>query len=114
MVDLLVDHMRYAEGLSYLFGALTRAGLLERIALSPEGITAEEALRGVDIALDSGLPLLVISFHSPSLAPGNTPYAKSQEEVERIYHWLRGIYAYLGQRGVRSTSVSDILAMVER
>lgn len=96
------------------FGLLSRLSLLERIALTPEGVSIEEAVRGIDIALDDGLPLLVLSFHSPSLAPGHTPYAKSAEDVGAIYDWLRAIYAYLGQRGVESTTVSEICKAAER
>ncbi|MDD3800547.1 MAG: polysaccharide deacetylase family protein, partial [Novosphingobium sp.] len=48
-------------------GLLAHAGLLERIPLTPEGVTPDEALRGVDIAIDAGLPVLMFSFHSPSL-----------------------------------------------
>lgn len=92
------------------FAAFSKFKLLERIALTPEGVTAEEALRGIDIALNDGLPLLVLSFHSPTLAPGFTPYAQSEADVERLYDWLRAIYAYLGQRGVRTASVADVLA----
>ncbi|MEO1731227.1 MAG: polysaccharide deacetylase family protein [Pseudomonadota bacterium] len=92
-----------------LFSAFSRLRLLERIPLTPEGVTAEEALRGIDIALDDGLPLLVLSFHSPSLAPGFTPYAKDEAGVEAIYDWFAQIYAYLGQRGVRSVGLPEIL-----
>ena len=91
-------------------GALARLGLLERIALTPEGVTSGEAIRGIDIALDSGLPLLVLSLHSPSLAPGLTPYAADEAGVEALYGWLGAVYAYLDRRGIRSASVSDILA----
>ena len=92
------------------YAAFSKFALLERIALTPEGVMVEEALRGVDIALDSELPLLVLSFHSPSLAPGFTPYAKTEGDVEALYDWLTQVYAYLGQRGVRSANVADILA----
>lgn len=96
------------------FAGFSKFGLLERIALTPEGVTAEEALRGIDIALDSGLPLLVLSFHSPSLAPGHTDYAKDAAGVERLYDWLRQVYAYLDRRGVRTASVADVLAAAAR
>ncbi|MEM6267279.1 MAG: polysaccharide deacetylase family protein [Pseudomonadota bacterium] len=92
-----------------VLGGLAKLGLLERIALTPEGVTADEAIRGIDIALDDGLPLLVLSFHSPSLAPGYTPYTRLQADVEALYEWFRTIYTYLDQRGVRSTSVDEIL-----
>lgn len=91
-------------------GIASRLGLLERIALTPEGVTAEEALRGVDIALDDGLPLLVLSFHSPSLVPGNTPYVHDEDDLDRLYDWWRLVYAYLHQRGVQATTVKEILA----
>ena len=94
-------------------GVLARLGLLERIALTPEGVTAEEALRGIDMALDDRLPLLVLSFHSPSLAPGHTPYVRSESELERLYDWFRRIYMYLDMRGVAPTSVAEIIASIE-
>jgi hypothetical protein len=95
-----------------LQGIMARLGLLERIALTPEGVTKEEALRGIDMALDDGLPLLVLSFHSPSLAPGHTPYVRDQDDLARLYDWLRGVYGYLDRRGVRPTTVAEIIAAV--
>ena len=91
-----------------LGAALAKLGLLERIALTPEGVTKEEALRGIDIALDDGLPIIVLSFHSPSLAPGHTPYVRDEDDLDLLYDWLRGVYAYLGLRGVRPTTVEEI------
>lgn len=91
-------------------GIAASLGLLERIPLTPEGVSAEEAIRGIDIAIDDNLPLLVLSFHSPSLAPGHTPYVRNEDDVDRLYDWWRSIYAYLGQRGVKPTTVAEILA----
>jgi hypothetical protein len=93
-----------------LFSAFSRLRLLERIALTPEGVTAEEAVRGIDIALDDGLPLLVLSLHSPSLAPGFTPYARDAAGVEAIYDWLRSVFDYLGRRNVAPARLDEILA----
>ena len=95
-----------------LRGALARIGLLERIPLTPEGVTVEEALRGIDIALDEGLPVLVFSFHSPSLAPGFTPYVRSEDDLDAFYDWWRRVFAYLGQRGVRPTTVDELVKAV--
>ena len=91
-------------------GLFSRVGLLERIALTPEGVTAEEALRGIDMALDDRLPLLVLSFHSPSLAPGHTPYVRTEGDLDRLYDWFRRVYLYLEMRGVAPTTVAEILA----
>lgn len=91
-------------------GALARFGLLERIALTPEGVPVEEGLRGIDIAISTNLPVLVLSFHSPSLAPGHTPYAQDAAGVEALYDWLERVYARLSERGVRSCTVAEIIA----
>jgi hypothetical protein len=91
-------------------GVLSRLGLLERIALTPEGVSIEEALRGIDVAIDAGLPVLVLSFHSPTLAPGHTRYAKDEAGVDRLYAWLEAVYSHLGTRGVTSCTVADIIA----
>jgi hypothetical protein len=93
-----------------MFSGFSRLGLLERIALTPEGVSAEEAVRGIDVAVESNLPVLVLSFHSPTLAPGHTPYAADEAAVETLYEWFAAIYAALGQRGVRSTTVREVIA----
>ncbi|MGH6743927.1 polysaccharide deacetylase family protein [Novosphingobium sp.] len=95
-----------------LRGALARAGLLERIPLTPEGITAEEALRGVDVAIDAGLPVLVFSFHSPSLVPGYTPYVRDAQDLDALYGWWRTLFAHLERRGVKPSNVANIMSSV--
>ncbi len=95
-------------------GILSRLGLLERIPLTPEGVGVDEAIRGIDMAIDDGLPLLVLSFHSPSLHPGFTPYVRNADDLDALYDWLRRVIAYLAQRGVRPTSVREIMASVIR
>lgn len=95
-----------------LRGALSRAGLLERIALTPEGIAAEDALRAIDIALDDGLPVLVFSFHSPSLEPGHTPYVRTPADLDAFYDWWRTVFARLARRGIVPTSVAGLTEAV--
>lgn len=96
-----------------LRGLLARIGMLERIPLTPEGVSLDEAIRGIDIAIDEGLPVLVFSFHSPSLAPGHTPYVRSESDLDAMYDWWRGTFAYLARRNVKPTSVREIMASVE-
>ncbi len=91
------------------FSGFSRLRLLERIALTPEGVSADEALRGINLSLEAGLPVLVLSFHSPTLAPGHTPYTRDEAGVERLYAWFETVYAHLAARGVRSCTVADIV-----
>lgn len=93
-----------------LRGAMAHARLLERIPLTPEGITSAEAKRGIDAALAENLPLLNFSFHSPSLAPGHTPYVRTAADLDAFYDWWREIFAHLARCGVAATSVRDLTA----
>ncbi|RPF72419.1 polysaccharide deacetylase family protein [Aurantiacibacter spongiae] len=97
-----------------LRGALAKLGLLERVPLTPEGVSVQEAIRGIDMALDDGLPVLVLSFHSPSLSPGHTPYVRDEDDLDALYDWWRRVFAYLAGRGVAASSVRDVMAAVTR
>ncbi|HYD24204.1 MAG TPA: polysaccharide deacetylase family protein [Croceibacterium sp.] len=97
-----------------LRGLLARLGLLERIPLTPEGVGVDEAIRGIDMALDDRLPVLVLSFHSPSLRPGHTPYVRDEDDLDGLYDWWRRVFAYLALRGVAPTTVREIMHAVER
>ena len=96
-----------------LRGALARVGLLERIPLTPEGVNVVEARRGIDAAVREGLPVLVFSFHSPSLQPGHTPYVRSEDELDAFYDWWRAAFAELASRGVRPATVGQIMAATQ-
>lgn len=87
---------------------LSRSHLLERVALTPEGIPLARALRGVDLALADGLPIINISLHSPSLAVGHTPYVRNVEQLELLYAWLVGVLSHLRNRGVRPVNMAEI------
>jgi hypothetical protein len=91
-----------------LRGVLARLGLLERVPLTPEGVGVRAALRAIDAALADGLPVLVFSFHSPSLLPGHTPYVRDGEALDRLYDWWRAVFAHLRKRGVAPASLSEI------
>lgn len=97
-----------------LRGLLAATGLLERIPLTPEGVGVEEALKAIDVALDDGLPLLVFSFHSPSLRPGHTPYVRDEDDLDRFYDWWRACFACLARRGVKPASTREVIAAARR
>jgi glycosyltransferase involved in cell wall biosynthesis len=73
---------------------MARLGLLERIKLTPEGITIEEAKRLARVMTGMGHKVFVLTYHSPSLEPGNTPYVRTQEDLVRFLRWLEEFYDY--------------------
>lgn len=98
----------------YLGAICARSRLLERIPLTPEGVTIKEGIRGADIAMKDRLPIIVMSLHSSSLAIGHTPYVRNESELEALFDWLRAIYGHFARAGVYPTSVTDILRSVIR
>ena len=95
-----------------LRGALANTRLLDRIPLTPEGISIKEAIRAIDVAVAMELPVLVLSFHSPSLMVGNTPYVRDHDDLDAFYDWWRAIFAHLALRGVAPSGIGEIMDAV--
>ncbi|MCK8456051.1 MULTISPECIES: WalW protein [Sphingomonas] len=91
-------------------GVFARARLLSRIALTPEDMPIEAALEAVAVAAGEGLRLLNLSFHSPSLAPGNTPYVRDAADLKRFHAWWTTMLDEFERRGIRNASLGEIIA----
>lgn len=63
----------------HLPGVLARSKALERIRLTPEGMTYKELQRITEALFRHGTRLFSLYYHSPSLEPGNTPYVRDRE-----------------------------------
>lgn len=87
---------------------LARSNMLERIALTPEGIPVEKAIEGIDLALEERIPVITLSFHSPSLAVGHTPYVQDERQLEELYLWFAHVFRHLRDRGVRPATMAEI------
>jgi hypothetical protein len=96
-------------GLGAARSLLARTGLLSRIALTPEGMPVGEAKEAVDRLLGDGVRLFSISFHSPSVEPGHTPYVRSAADLDRFHAWWDEMFAYLARRGVAPATMEEIL-----
>lgn len=94
---------------SFLAAVISKLGIVERIPLTPEGISAREAREAIDVALDDGLRMLVFSFHSPSLSAGHTPYVRNSDDLNRFYDWWRDIISHLTEQDVQPVSIEDLL-----
>jgi hypothetical protein len=87
---------------------LARSKMLERIALTPEGIPLSKALQGIDLAMEKGVSVINLSFHSPSLAVGHTPYVQDSDQLGQLYAWFEGVFAHLRALGVRPSNMAEI------
>lgn len=86
-----------------------RTRLAKRIPLTPEDMPFDDVRRVVQAMLDDGEKLLSFSFHSPSLAPGHTPYVRTSAQLSDFYRWWDKMLALLEGEGVTPASVDDIL-----
>jgi glycosyltransferase involved in cell wall biosynthesis len=69
---------------------MARLRFMERIRLTPEGSTLSESKRLTRRMLRDGHRVFVVSYHSPSLVPGNTQYVRNDGELRTFLGWLEG------------------------
>jgi len=91
-------------------GVLARARLLQRIPLTPEGIPVAEAREAIRVAVGEGVRMLSFAFHSPSLAPGHTPYVKDEADLRGFWRWWDEVLAELDRLGVGACGLDDVVA----
>ncbi|MFZ2996200.1 polysaccharide deacetylase family protein [Sphingobium sp.] len=103
---------RAAQAVGPLAGALSRARMLSRVPLTPEGVPVGEAIAAIDALIEEGVRVLNFSFHSPTLEPGHTPYVCDEGDRIDFYRWWDAVLAHLARRGVTSASLNALLAAV--
>jgi hypothetical protein len=99
----------HTDRVPHLSGLLARAGLLNRVSLTPEGIPLNEALAAVERLLDDGVQVLSFSYHSPSVEPGHTPFVRDAADLHVFHGWWEGVLNLLARRGVAAASAADLL-----
>lgn len=87
---------------------LARTRLLQRVPLTPEGVPAALACDAIDVAMDIGLPVLTMSFHSPSLAIGHTPYVRNAADLSALYGWFDRVFDHCAKRSVAATTPQSV------
>lgn len=90
-------------------GLFARSGLLSRVALTPEDMPLRDALEAIAVAVGEGLRLLNFSFHSPSLAPGHTPYVRDAADLARFHGWWDAVLDDLARRDVAAASLDQLI-----
>lgn len=95
-------------------GVFARAGLLSRVALTPEDMPLDDALEAVRVAVGEGVRVLNFSFHSPSLVPGHTPYVRDAADLAAFRGWWQAVLALLATLGVSTATPDDLIAAADR
>jgi hypothetical protein len=79
--------------------AMARAGVYRRLRLSPEGADLAALRTLTRHALAERQPFLVLSFHSPSIVPGFTPYVRTAADLDRFLETLDRYIAWALRTG---------------
>jgi hypothetical protein len=97
----------------HLAGIAARAGLLKRLILSPEIASVPEMLTLSRRLLEQGVRHLHLTWHSPTLIPGLSPFAATAADVSRFYAAVAGYVEGLSRlTPFRCTTVSEAAALL--
>lgn len=72
-------------------GLLARGRLVERATLTPEGVTAPEMIRLLRALLRQGVRVFSLTYHSPSLGLGFTPYVRDEHDRRAFLAAIRAV-----------------------
>lgn len=103
-----LGHMPHGRGVA------SRLRLLNRVALTPEDMPIGLALEAIRVAVGEGVRMLLFSYHSPSAAPGYTPYVRDGAELRAFHAWWEQAFGLLAQLGVAPASHDAILDALGR
>jgi hypothetical protein len=71
-------------------GVLSKAGITNRIMLSPEGNTLDEMKALARVLYGRGYRAFSLTFHSPSVEPGHTPYVRNDTQMREFLARIDG------------------------
>jgi hypothetical protein len=95
-------------------GVLARSGLVDRIRLSPETASAGDHVRLLRALWADGVRTFSYTYHSPSLAPGNTPYVPDETALRRFLNDMDRFFdVFFGEFSGVATTPEAIAAGVQ-
>ncbi len=95
-------------------GILARAGLMERIRLTPEGVDLAANMRLARSLYAQGSRVFTLTYHSPSLVPGMTPYVSSQAELRGFLETMDRFFAFFREElGGRPSDPLEVYSLLK-
>ncbi len=92
-------------------GVLARSGVVARSRLTPEGTPPDEQCRLIQAMAARGHRLFSLTYHSPSLEPGHTPYVRDADDLARFLAAIEQVLTFFRDTlGGRFTTLSEVYA----
>ena len=96
-----------------LAGIADRLGIIKRLALCPELASVADMLTLSRRLLEHGVRHLHVSWHSPTLKPGLSPFAATAADVARLYASLEAYFDGLSRlTNVKFATVTEAAALL--
>jgi len=73
---------------------LKKFGLIERARLTPEGFDAATQCRLLRAMIEQGTRVFTLTYHSPSMTPGNTPYVSNEQELQALLNCIETVLVF--------------------
>jgi len=90
-------------------GVLARSGIVARSRLTPEGTPPHEQCRLIEAMAARGHRLFSLTYHSPSLAPGHTPYVRDEADLAAFLAGIEQVLTFFRDHmGGRFTTLDGV------
>ena len=97
-----------------LIGLLDKMELLNKVWLSPERCTSREMIALARRLKRTGVPVVNLFFHSPTLQPGLTPYVRTPSDREEFFTRIEEFLSFARESGIRPIPLSEAWKEVPR
>lgn len=88
-------------------GILYRLGMISKVWLSPELATTAQMIGLTKQMLRQNCRILNLTFHSPSLQAGLTPFVRTRSDERRFFQSVRDYLAFAKDAGIKPIKLSD-------
>ena len=106
-VQRVVQRERFAQ--ARVTGILSKANLIRKVWLSPELSDAAEMIRLALHLKSQGYRFLNLTFHSPSLRAGLTPFVRTQQAEQRFWENLRQFFIFARDSGIEVVTLNETM-----
>ena len=97
----------------HLIGILDRLRILNRRWLSPELSCGRDMIFLAKALIQQGYTYLNMTFHSPSLLPGKTPFVRDEREFQSFLSNIEVFLQFAQKQGVTFSPLSEALEIVK-
>lgn len=101
LASLPVRHFR-------MKGLLSKAGLLNKVVLSPEGSDSDNMIKLTQVLMRKKYEVVNMFFHSTSLQSGLSFIVKTKEDERQFMNRINEYLAFISKAGIKPCTLSEV------